>query len=86
VAAKHRIRRRDLSGRRQYRIIPSRFPPIEVFESLADADELEILYAIEGLSNDRLRAAAGDLCGFHASRPLIPAHAGPAFHGKPGRG
>ena len=51
-------RRRDLSGRRQYRIIPSRFPPIEIFESLADADELEILYAVEGLTNDRLRAAA----------------------------
>jgi hypothetical protein len=27
-----------------------------------------------------------DYCGFHASRPLIPAHAGPAFHAMPGRG
>jgi hypothetical protein len=23
-------------------------------------------------------------CGFHAGRPLIPAHAGPAFHAMPG--
>ncbi len=61
VAAQHRIRRRDLSGRRQYRIIPSRFPPIEIFETLADPADLEILYSIESLTNDRLRAAAGDL-------------------------
>jgi len=27
-----------------------------------------------------------DGCGFHACRPLIPAHAGPAFHAMPGRG
>jgi hypothetical protein len=24
------------------------------------------------------------VCGFHAGRPLIPAHAGPAFHAMPG--
>lgn len=56
-----RIRRRNLEGRRQYRIIPSRFPPIEVFETLADPADLEVLYAIEGLTNDRLRTATGDL-------------------------
>jgi hypothetical protein len=61
VAAKPRIRRRDLTGRRQYRIVPSRFPPIEIFETLVDPDDLEVLYAIEGLTNDRLRAEAGDL-------------------------
>jgi hypothetical protein len=61
VAAESRLRRRDLSGQRQYRIIPSRFPPLELFETLADPHDLEILYAIEGLSNDRLRAEAGDL-------------------------
>lgn len=59
--ATRRIRRRDLTGRRQYRIIPSRFPPIELFETLVDPDELEIAYAIEGLTNERLRAAAGEL-------------------------
>jgi hypothetical protein len=61
VGVNKRIRRRDLTGRRQYRIIPSRFPPLEIFESLVDPDELEIAYAIESLSNDRLRAEAGDL-------------------------
>jgi hypothetical protein len=31
-------------------------------------------------------ALLGVGCGFHARRPLIPAHAGPAFHAMPGRG
>jgi len=59
--ASARPRRRNLSGRRQYRIIPSRIPPIELFETLVAPDELAIAYAIESLTNDRLRAAAGDL-------------------------
>ena len=54
-------RRRNLKGTRQYRIIPSRFPPVGLFERLVDPDELEILYAIESLTNDRVRAEAGDL-------------------------
>lgn len=54
-------RRRRLADRRQYRIVASRFPPITLFERLVSPDELEIAYAIESLSNDRLRAQAGDL-------------------------
>jgi hypothetical protein len=61
AASSIRIRRRDLAGRRQYRVVPSRFPPIEIFETLADPDDLEVLFAIESLTNDRLRAATGDL-------------------------
>lgn len=54
-------RRRRLAGQRQYRIVPSRFPPITLFERLVSPDELEIAYAIESLTNDRLRAQAGEL-------------------------
>jgi hypothetical protein len=54
-------RRRRLADRRQYRIVPSRFPPITLFERLVSPEELEIAYAIESLTNDRLRAQAGDL-------------------------
>jgi hypothetical protein len=55
-------RRRRLGPRqRQYRIVPSRFPPIALFERLVSRDELEIAYAIEALTNDRLRAQSGDL-------------------------
>ncbi len=44
-----------------HRIIQSRFPPINLFESIVDVDELEEAFYIEGLTNDRLREEAGDL-------------------------
>lgn len=44
-----------------YRLIPSHFPPIQLFENLLDPDELEAAYALESLTNDRLRDQAGDI-------------------------
>jgi hypothetical protein len=44
-----------------YRIVASRFPPIPLFEDVADSADLEAVYAIEAMTNDRLRDEAGDL-------------------------
>ncbi len=44
-----------------YRIIPSRFPPIELFEQVADPEDLEAIFAIEAMTNDRLREEVGEL-------------------------
>ena len=44
-----------------YRLIPSHFPPIQLFENLLDADELEAAYALENITNDRLLDEAGDI-------------------------
>ena len=44
-----------------YRLIPSRFPPIDLYERVAHADEFAILHEIESLTNDRLRDEAGDI-------------------------
>lgn len=44
-----------------YRIIPSRFPPISLFEAVADPADLDAVYAIEAMTNDRLREETGDL-------------------------
>jgi len=44
-----------------YRIIPSRFPPISLFEAVADPADLEAVYAIEAMTNDRLRDETGEL-------------------------
>lgn len=44
-----------------WRIIPSRFPPIELFERVVDSEDLEAVFALESLTNDRLREAAGAL-------------------------
>lgn len=44
-----------------YRIILSRFPPIDLFERAADADDFDALYIIESLTNDRLRNEVGQI-------------------------
>jgi hypothetical protein len=44
-----------------YRIVPSRFPPVGVFDRLADPADLDAVFAIEALTNPRLREEAGAL-------------------------
>ena len=45
-----------------YRLVPSRFPPVTIFDSLGDnADEVALLQALEGQTNDRLREELGAL-------------------------
>lgn len=44
-----------------YRIVASRFPPISLFEEVVDPADLEAVYAIEAMTNDRLRDEVGDL-------------------------
>lgn len=43
------------------RLVPSRFPPVGVFDRIADPADLEALFAIEALTNDRLREELGEL-------------------------
>ncbi len=44
-----------------WRIIPSRFPPIDLFERVANATDLEAIVDLESLTNDRLREEVGAL-------------------------
>ncbi|MBI2717676.1 MAG: RES family NAD+ phosphorylase [Rhizobiales bacterium] len=44
-----------------FRIVPSRFPPVNLFESVADPADLEAVFQIEAMTNDRLREEAGDI-------------------------
>ena len=44
-----------------YRIIPSRFPPVGLFDKVADPADLEAVFLVEAMTNDRLRDEAGDL-------------------------
>jgi hypothetical protein len=44
-----------------WRIIPSRFPPIQLFERVADPGDLEAIIAVESLTNPRLRDEIGDI-------------------------
>lgn len=44
-----------------YRIIPSRFPPIGLFDRVANPADLEAVFALEAMTNDRLRDEAGKI-------------------------
>ena len=44
-----------------YRVIPSRFPTIHLFERVAGPEEWEDLYWLESLTNPRLREQAGEI-------------------------
>lgn len=44
-----------------YRVIPSRFPPIQLFERVADPKDLDAIFAIEALTNERIRDEVGAL-------------------------
>lgn len=47
--------------RPSYRIVSSRFPPVGLFDAIADARDLEDLYELEGMTNPRLRDGLGKI-------------------------
>ena len=49
----------ELKWDKQYRIIPSKYPPINFFENLVDPALMDEVFYIESLTNDRLREEAG---------------------------
>ncbi|MEK6245025.1 MAG: RES family NAD+ phosphorylase [Pseudomonadota bacterium] len=44
-----------------YRMISSRFPPVGVYDRVANPEDLEAVFAVENLTNPRLRQEAGEL-------------------------
>lgn len=46
---------------RAYRIVPSRFPIIGVYDRVADPADLDAVFALEAMTNPRLREEAGAL-------------------------
>jgi hypothetical protein len=60
-----------------YRLIPSRYPPIDLFERVAEPADWELIAHIEGLTNDRLRDEIGDISIVPISERLAGAGASP---------
>ncbi|MGQ7245122.1 RES family NAD+ phosphorylase [Salinicola sp. V024] len=46
---------------RAYRLVSSKFPPISLFDDVADEQEFEALHELQALTNPRMLAEAGDL-------------------------
>ncbi|MEK1942084.1 MAG: RES family NAD+ phosphorylase [Pseudomonas sp.] len=44
-----------------YRLVNSKYPPVELFDDVANAADFETLYALQALTNPRLRTMVGDL-------------------------
>jgi hypothetical protein len=44
-----------------YRVIPTRFPAVNLFDRVASPEDFDALYALEAMTNDRLRTEVGDL-------------------------
>ena len=51
----------ESTGWSVYRIVPSRFPPVSLFDRISDPADLDAVFAIEALTNDRLRDEVGNI-------------------------
>ena len=47
--------------RPSYRLIPTRFPTVGLYDAIADPADLEVVFAIEALTNPRIRDELGEL-------------------------
>lgn len=53
--------RNRIRWKSSWRLVPSRFPPVGLFDRVSSAEDLDVVQAIEGLTNDRLREELGAL-------------------------
>ena len=51
----------DVAWRPSYRLIASRFPTVGLFDAIADPADLDVVFAIEALTNPRIRDEVGQL-------------------------
>lgn len=54
-----------------HRLVPSRYPTITLFDTARDADELELLAELEGLTNPRLRDELGQIARVPAAERMV---------------
>lgn len=60
-----------------YRAIPSRFPAVNLFDRVASPEDFEALYALEAMTNDRIRDEAGEISLVPPGERLFGAGSGP---------
>ena len=89
-AAPERVPVRRVEWAACIRIIPSRFPPIDLFERVAAPEDLDAVLALESLTNDRLRQEAGEISLVRREDRVTGSGAGflmaPFTHPAPGGG
>ena len=50
-----------VAWRTSYRLIPSRYPTVGLFDAVADAADLDVVFAVDALTNPRIRDELGQL-------------------------
>lgn len=58
LASLPRLETREQQG---YRLVNSKFPPIDLFDDVASAEEFQALHELQAMTNPRLRAEMGEL-------------------------
>jgi len=52
---------KTLKWKPAWRVIPSRFPSVGLFERVANPEDFDALYALEAMTNDRIRDEVGEI-------------------------
>ena len=60
-----------------WRVIPTRFPAVNLFDRVARPEDFEALYALEALTNDRMRDELGDIALVPPQERLFGPGSGP---------
>jgi len=61
LTAKDQIPLRAVAWKTSYRLIASRYPTVGLYDRIADPADLEVVFAIESLTNPRIRTELGQL-------------------------
>ncbi|MFO1271089.1 MAG: RES family NAD+ phosphorylase [Rubrivivax sp.] len=59
------------------RIVPTRYPTITIYDRVADADDFDALYALEAMTNERVRDEAGEIERVPRDERVFGAGSGP---------
>jgi hypothetical protein len=51
----------EVSWKPSYRLIPSRYPTVGLYDAIADPADLDVVFAIEALANPRIRDELGEV-------------------------
>ncbi|MEN9630415.1 MAG: hypothetical protein RJA10_3643 [Pseudomonadota bacterium] len=60
-----------------FRIVPTRYPAITLFDRVADASDFDALYALEAMTNERIRDEVGEIERVPAAQRLYGPGSGP---------
>ncbi|MBC7701034.1 RES family NAD+ phosphorylase [Aquabacterium sp.] len=70
---------RRLRWQPAYRIVPTRYPTVYLFDRVAQADDFDALYALESLTNERIRDEVGQVDLVSAQDRLVGPGSGPVM-------